>query len=87
LVHTSQPLGRLAAGGRHDGSPETGHSTRLIWIAVILLAATMAGFIAGLWPSPGGGDAAAAILTGGGAFGTATLVLLAIAHFAVGQQR
>jgi hypothetical protein len=44
----------------------------LIWIAVILLAATMAGFIAGFVAFTGGGDAAAAILTGGGAFGTVT---------------
>jgi hypothetical protein len=54
---------------------------------MILLTATMTGFVAGFVAFAGGASPAGAIFAGGGAFSTATLVLLAIAHFADGQQR
>jgi len=52
-----------------------------MWLLVIVLAAALASLVAGLLAHAGGANVPVAVLTGGGAFGTTVLLLLAIGSF------
>lgn len=57
---------------------------RAVWIAIILLTATIIGIAGGFLTHSSGLGVPGSVLAGGGAFSTATLLLLAIAHYADG---
>jgi hypothetical protein len=59
---------------------------RPVWIAIFLLAAAVLGIMAGFLAYASGVNTPAAVLAGGGTFGTATLLFLALAHYATGSR-
>ena len=59
---------------------------RWVWVALMGLAAFIVAGAAGLLAYAGGANIPAAILTGGGAFAGAMLLLLAVAHYASGDR-
>lgn len=59
-------------------------TSRAVWIALIVLAATIIGATAGLLAHASGSVIPAAILVGGGAFFSATLFLLQLLAYATG---
>ena len=62
-------------------SPRESHSHRHLWAALFVLTAAAAGGVAGMLSAAGGAPTPDAVLTGSGAFASALLLLLAIAHF------
>jgi hypothetical protein len=62
-------------------SPSARGSIRALWTALMLLTAAAAGTAAGLLASEGGAEAPNAVLTGAGAFASALLLLLTVAHY------
>ena len=59
---------------------------RAIWLAIFLLAAAMLGGICGLLSWLGGMNPANAVLSGGGAFGSAIVLILSLFYFATGSK-
>jgi hypothetical protein len=57
------------------------HSHRPLWAALLVLTAAAVGGVAGMLAAAGGTAAPNAVLTGSGAFASAMILLLAIAHF------
>lgn len=60
---------------------------RSVWIALILIAAALIGGGAGLLAWAGGANVPMAILTGGGAFGGAIVLLLTLCRYGAGDDR
>jgi hypothetical protein len=58
---------------------------RPLWLAYILLAATLVGITAGLLSWLGGMEPPTAILAGGGAFSAAALLMLSLQRFLAPQ--
>jgi hypothetical protein len=58
--------------------------SRAVWIAIILLTATLIAAAAGLLAYAGGAKVPTAILTGGGAFAGTVFLLLALLAYATG---
>lgn len=74
----------IMSSGADQPPMRTGVS-RWIWVALMVLAAVIVAGLAGLLAHAGGANIPAAILTGGGAFAGAMLLLLAVAHYAGGD--
>ncbi|WP_433306436.1 hypothetical protein ACQP2F_20790 [Actinoplanes sp. CA-030573] len=68
-------------------SQQAASSVRSIWVAVMVLAATIIACAAGFLAYLSGANPPASILAGGGAFGSSTLLFLAIAHYTDGGRR
>jgi hypothetical protein len=67
-------------------SPATPSGTsRAVWVALVLIVAVMVGTAAGLLAYAGGQKVPMSILTGGGSFGGAVLLMLALIHFCWGK--
>ena len=62
-------------------------NSRQVWIALMVLTAAVVGIVAGFLAHASGINPPAAVLAGGGAFGTSILILLAIAHYLGGEHR
>ena len=58
---------------------------RSVWIALVLIVATLVGAGAGLLAHAGGANIPTAVLTGGGAFAGTILLLLALLNYALGR--
>ncbi|GIF41342.1 hypothetical protein [Actinoplanes xinjiangensis] len=56
-------------------------STRPLWLAVFVLAATVTGTAAGILAFAGGTNIPLSVVAGGTAFGGSLALLLALAHF------
>jgi len=69
-----------------SATPTTNTASRAVWIALILLCAAFVAVAAGLLAYAGGANVPTAILTGGGAYAGTVLLLLALAHYAVGDR-
>lgn len=69
----------------HPSAPSPANIPRWIWLVVMMLAAGIAGGVAGLLSHAAGNNVPTAILTGGGAFAGTVGLLLAVAHFANGK--
>jgi hypothetical protein len=52
-----------------------------MWPLIVVLAAALVSIVAGLLAHAGGASVPVAVLTGGGAFGTTVLLLLAMGNF------
>jgi hypothetical protein len=59
-------------------------TARGLWLAIIVLTAVLLGVSGGLLGWVGGLNAPTAVLTGGGAFGGAVMLGLAVLRFAAG---
>jgi hypothetical protein len=64
------------------GPALTNPTARGLWLAVTVLTAALVGITAGLLAWAGGLNPPTAILTGGAAFGSTVLLVLAVLHFA-----
>jgi hypothetical protein len=62
------------------------NNIRIIWLAIILLAAAMVGCVGGLLSWLGGMNPANAVLAGAGSFGSAILLILSMFHFVTGPK-
>jgi hypothetical protein len=62
-------------------------STRPLWLAFFVLAATVTGGAAGLLAFAGGSNVPTAILAGGAAFAGTMALLVTLAHYLSGSPR
>jgi hypothetical protein len=75
----ARPSPSQAASSSLQAAPNSG--SRAVWAALVLIVAAMVGASAGLLAYAGGENAPTSILAGGGAFGGAVLLMLALIHF------
>lgn len=72
-------------GGSRAGRPSlTGSTVRGLWLAIAILAAVLVGAAAGLLSWAGGLNPPNAVLAGGGAFGGAVMLAVALLRFGGG---
>jgi len=62
-------------------------TSRAVWIAIILITATLIAAVAGLLAHAGGAKIPTAVLTSGGAFAGTVALLLTLVRYATGDRR